>query len=145
MNSENPTGNVLVAHATAELDRIGETSSMRECVLDVVRTVSEQEHSGSSARRLIVVLEKLLRFQRLTPITDSPDEWHEVLPPMHDPELHPSGLWQSKHDSECFSEDGGRTYRRNSERQVLHGSVVARPYPANATTLPSAPFTDCDV
>lgn len=117
--NENPTDSNLVAHAIRELDIIGETSydepSMRKCVLDVVRAVSEQGHSGSSAWWLSAALDKLLRFQPLTPITDSPEDWIEVA----------DSLWQCRRDGECFSGDGGKTYRRNSDHDTLHTSTPA--------------------
>lgn len=116
---ENPTGSNMVAHAITELDLIGETSceepSMRKCVLDVVRLVSDQGHSGSSAAWLAALLDKLLRFRPLTPPTNAPDEWVEVA----------DDLWQCRRDGECFSTDGGRTYRRNSDHDTLHTSDAA--------------------
>lgn len=116
--NENPTGSNLVAHAIRELDITGETSyeepSMRKCVLDVVRLVSEQGHSGSSAAWLVAVLDKLLRFQPLSSITDDPADWIEVGPE----------LWQCRRDSECFSDDGGKTYKRLGD-DALHTSAVS--------------------
>lgn len=104
--TENPTDSNLVRHAIAELDRMGETSyeepSMRRAILDLVRTFAEQGHSGSSAGWCVAVLEKLLRFEPLTPITNDPAEWVEVA----------DELWQCARDSACFSTDGGLTYRR---------------------------------
>lgn len=117
--NENPNDSNLVAHAIAELDRIGETSyeepSMRKAILDLVRTFSEQGHSGSSAAWCSAVLDKLLRFQPLTPITNDPAEWFQ-----HEPDL-----WQNKRDGECFSNDGGKTYRRNSDHDTVHVAAEA--------------------
>lgn len=119
MLNENPTDSNLVAHAIRELDIIGETSheepSMRKYVLDVVRTFAEQGHSGSSAAWLSAVLDKLLRYQPLSPITDAAEDWIEVGPE----------VWQCRRDSECFSGDGGKSYRRNSDYDTLHNSTSA--------------------
>jgi hypothetical protein len=116
---ENPTGSNLVAHAIRELDIIGETDlsefSMRRCVLEIVRTFAEQGHSGSSAAHCAAVLDKLLRYQPLSAITDRADDWMEVT----------DDLWQCVRDSECFSQDGGKTYRRNSDTDTLHTSTAA--------------------
>lgn len=116
---ENPTRSNLVAHALRELDRMGETSheppSMRDCVVEIVRAFSEQGHSGSSAAWLSAVLDRLLRFQPLSAITDDPADWMEVA----------DDVWQCVRDGECFSQDGGKTYRRNSEHDVLHVAVAA--------------------
>lgn len=117
--NENPTDSNLVRHAIAELDRIGETSyeepSMRKAVLDIVRTFADQGHSGSSAAYCVAVVEKLLRFQPLSPITNDPAEWVQ----------HDDDLWQNTRDGECFSQDGGKTYRRNSDRDTIHTSAEA--------------------
>lgn len=114
---ENPTGSNLVAHAIRELDIIGETSydepSMRKCVLDIIRTFSEQGHSGFSASHLANLLDRLLRYQPLSPITDYAEDWMEVGP----------GVWQCRRDSECFSQDGGRTYTRLGDRDTVHTAV----------------------
>lgn len=111
---ENLNGSNLVAHAITELDRIGMTpgddinGEMRKCILDVIRVVSEQGHSGASASYLQGVLGDLLNFKPLSPLTN-------------DPERNPDGLWQNRRDGECFSRDGGKTFRRNSENlTVLH-------------------------
>lgn len=116
---ENPTGSNLVAHAIRELDIIGETSyedpSMRKCILDIVRTFAEQGHSGFSAGHAVALLDRLLRFQPLSPITDNPRDWMEVGPE----------VWQCVRDGECFSTDGGKTYRRNSDHATLHTSVLS--------------------
>jgi hypothetical protein len=116
---ENPTKSNLVAHALRELDIVGETSheppSMRECVVEIVRTFAEQGHSGFSAAWLSAVLDKLLRFQPLSAITNNPADWMEVT----------DGLWQCVRDPECFSQDGGKTYRRNSDSDTLHAAVTA--------------------
>lgn len=117
--NENPTDSNLVAHAIRELDILGETSyeepSMRKCVLDIVRLFAEQGHSGSSAGYLSHVLDKVLRFQPLTPITDNAEDWIEVGPE----------VWQCRRDGECFSNDGGKTYRRNSDHSTLTSAVSA--------------------
>lgn len=116
VQNENPTDSNLVAHAIRELDLIGETSyetpSMRECVLDMVRLMSEQGHSGSSAAWLVGILEKLMRFQPLTPLTDASEDWIEV----------GDDLWQCRRDSECFSSDGGQTYARLGD-DTVHTAV----------------------
>lgn len=117
--NENPTDSNLVAHAIRELDLIGETSyeepSMRKCILDIVRLVSDQGHSGSSVNYLIAQLHALLQFQPLSPITDAPEYWVPVS----------EGLWQCARDPECFSEDGGKTYKRLGNVNALHTSVVS--------------------
>lgn len=117
--TENPTDSNLVRHAITELDRIGETSyeepSMRKAVLDIIRTFAEQGHSGSSAAWCVAVVEKLMRFQPLSAITNDPAEWMEV----------GDDLWQCVRDGECFSHDGGLTYSRLGDDTIHTAEVSA--------------------
>ncbi len=88
----------------------GMNDRMRADILQLVMVFADQGHSGMSASFCTSVLEKLLRWENLTPLTDNPDEWMEVGP----------DVWQSKRRPEAFSDDGGRHYRLNSDREVVH-------------------------
>jgi hypothetical protein len=48
------------------------------CVFDMLRIFGEQGHSGSSASYTIACIEKILRFEPITPLTGTDDEWVEV-------------------------------------------------------------------
>jgi len=79
---------------------------MGEAVMKLIRVFAEEGHSGFSASMAISLFSRLASWKPLTPITNNPDEWNDVS------NLCANGkpLWQSKKDSECFSEDGGETY-----------------------------------
>lgn len=76
----------LMFHAKKELDLIGmkEDSEdemdtmMRRNILEVVEIFSKQGHSGFSAGEAINILDKLLRFQNLSPLTGEDDEWMDM-------------------------------------------------------------------
>lgn len=106
----------LVDHARRELEILGCTE---EDILDiekVIRAFADIGTSGSQASWMIPIINKLLMFQPLTPLTDEPDEWVEVGP----------NVWQNSRNSEAFSEDNGRTYYLLSEggNQENHGLVI---------------------
>lgn len=82
-----------------------------EAVMAVVRTFAEAGHSGASAGLTLSILEKLLRFETLTPITSDPDEWMNVS------EDSGAALWQSRRNPSVFSEDGGATWYDLNDRQ----------------------------
>jgi hypothetical protein len=113
----------LVDHARQELIRIGEDPVTISGYLDVIQAFADMGHSGGSASVAIPVIERLLKYKPLSPLTDNPDEWLEV----STGNGQNSGLWQSTRDPECFSTDGGKTYYCLSERDVdpssLHESV----------------------
>lgn len=104
----------LYQHALTELKLSGLTEKdsdyegmLAEAVLEIVKIFAKQGHSGFSAGMTIEVLEKLLRYENLTPITDDPEEWMDVAEMCAD---RGSGVWQCKRNPSLFSTDGGKTY-----------------------------------
>lgn len=100
----------LYNHAERELRLIGMTvddpdemnSEMTRHILEMVAQFVSEGHSGMSAGYAIGVLEKLLRFENLSPLTDDPSEWNEV--------SYDDNVWQSRRRPDAFSNDGGKTY-----------------------------------
>ena len=77
-------------------------------VIEVVTAFAAAGHSGESAAQTLSILERVLRFKTLTPITKDPVEWMEV----GEDQSHTPGktLWQNRRDCSNFSNDGGKTY-----------------------------------
>lgn len=104
----------LVNHAKRELELIGEEEWAVNGYVKMIEAFSEMDHSGGSASVFIPVLNKLLQFQNLSPLTDNPKEWNEV----------GDGMWQSQRNPAAFSEDGGKTHYILSEGEgnskILH-------------------------
>jgi hypothetical protein len=98
------TDSNLVAHARRELERIGEEPGTIDWYLDVVRAFASYGHSGGSAMVTISVLERLLRFQPLSGLTDDPVEWIDRS------EVSGTPWWQNVRDPRAMSHDGGETY-----------------------------------
>lgn len=96
----------LVAHAKTELELLGEDPEFMQGYLNVIQAFADMGHSGGSASVAIPVINKLLRYKNLTPLTDNPIEWI-----YHSKDISPpDGVWQSKRDFSCFSYDGGKSY-----------------------------------
>lgn len=75
-------GNVR-RHAERELALLGGSEDrmqqkMNEHILRMVDLFAEENHSGMSANYAVNILEKLLRFEPLTPLTGEDDEWDDV-------------------------------------------------------------------
>ena len=73
----------MVKYAKRELARIGRDEEglqdlIDKNILDIVEMFSEQGHSGFSAGYALSVLERLLRYKPLTPLTGEPDEWNDT-------------------------------------------------------------------
>lgn len=98
-----------ILFARAELARIrnpdGKPDEMQAAIerhiLKMVRTFSEEGHSGSSAGYTIGILQKLLRFEPLTPLTGDADEWNEISDMADEP------LWQNRRCSHVFKGPDG--------------------------------------
>jgi len=97
----------LVEHAKRELALVREDPEIIEATLRIVDEFSKIGHSGASAHFHAAMIDDLLRFKNLSPLTSDPSEWVEV----------GHGLWQNARNSEAFSTDGGVTYYLLSERK----------------------------
>ena len=97
----------LVSHARRELEMIGEEPEWVEGYLKVIEAFASMGHSGGSASVAIPVINELLQYKNLKPLTDNPDEWRYIASSdygtTHD-------IWQSRRNPEAFSNDGGKTY-----------------------------------
>lgn len=94
----------LVSHARHELERLGEEGYVIDWYLTVVRAFASIDHSGGSAAAALPVLERLLRYEPLTDLTDDPAEWIDR------GEVNGMPWWQNTRDSRAMSHDGGKTY-----------------------------------
>jgi hypothetical protein len=110
----------LVEHARRELTIFGEDPETIDAVVSIVQAFADTGPSGGSAPYLIAYLEKLLRFEPLTPLTNDPAEWID----RSDISGYP--VWQSNRDGRAFSEDGGKTYWLVSEQEAA-GSMATTP------------------
>ena len=113
----------LLEHAKTEMQRAGlydkdadYGGAIAKYVEDLMKVFSEQAHSGFSAMYTLSIFDKVARFQALTPITNSSEEWLEV----------GDGLWQNRRVGSCFSEDGGKTYHNIDEERSLFRKMVPR-------------------
>lgn len=101
----------LVSYGRSELQSaglFGEDADyggmLGDAVLAIVKLFAQQGHSGMSAGMTIAILEKLLRYQPLTPLTYAADEW------VDHGETSGGPLWQNKRQSDVFSNDNGVTW-----------------------------------
>lgn len=107
MSDTTTEDSTLVGHAERELrlaglfdDDADYGGAIAEAAMQIVRTFASQGHSGGSAAMTLAIVEKLLRFETLTPLTSNRDEWTEVA----------DGMWQSKRNPAVFSSDAGATW-----------------------------------
>lgn len=99
----------LVKHARRELELLGNGPMIDDHVLEIVKIFSEQGHSGSSAAYTINLINRLLSFEELAPLTNNPDEWYFVF----------DGMWQNRRNPAAFSTDGGKTYTVTTDREEV--------------------------
>lgn len=115
----------LVEHARRELELIGEDPEVIAGYIKVFEAFSDMGHSGGSASVAIPVINELLQWKNLKPLTDDPEEWIHIADEISGSE----NVYQNNRNSEAFSHDGGKTYYLLSEgahfsnREPLHNSV----------------------
>lgn len=102
----------LVEHARRELEIVGEDPETISGLLKVIQAFADMGHSGGSASVAIPMINRLLQFKNLSPLTDDPEEWFEHEAARWD---GLNSIWQNKRNSEAFSRDGGKTYYLLSE------------------------------
>lgn len=70
---------------------------LKDSILEIVKVFAKQGHSGFSAGMTISILEKLLRFQPLTPLTGEDSEWVKI---------SNDDVYQNTRCSHVFKENG---------------------------------------
>ncbi len=97
----------LYRYAKDELQRAGlfdEDSDyggmLGEAALEIIAVFAKQGHSGFSASITTDIVNRLMQFKPLTPLTYELDEWNEV----------GTGTWQNRRKSTVFSDDGLQTW-----------------------------------
>lgn len=129
----------LLEHAKHELSLLSDGTpdemqdAMNSHILKMVEIFSEEGHSGFSASYATNILEKLLRFEPLKPLTGADDEWTEL-------DYAPEMCFQNKRCSHVFKRKDGTAY--DSEGRIFKypdGSCVTRNGSAVDITFPYTP------
>lgn len=96
--------NAFIEHAHRELELIGYLNSddeytkrVAESVMEIIHKFDGQGHSGFSAGITTQLIEKLLRFEPIAPLTGKDDEWNDV----------GGGLYQNKRCGRVFKDENG--------------------------------------
>lgn len=101
----------LLNFAKNELDLLGMTEdskdemnvAMREHILRMVEAFADEGHSGSSASYAIGILEKILKFEPVTPLTGADEEWVDL---SYDGHMK----YQNKRCPHVFKDSEGNAY-----------------------------------
>lgn len=123
----------IKTYAIDELTRIGMYDSddtmdrmMCEHILKMVDVFAEEGHSGFSAEYAISILEKLLRWEPLSPLTGDEDEWTE----------REGRTFQNKRCFRVFKDS------KNGQAYDIRGKVFVEPSGAAYTSRDSKVFID---
>jgi hypothetical protein len=87
-------------------DSFDMNAEMCMCVLEVLEVFAKQGHSGMSASHAIGILEKVMKFEPLTPLTGDDDEWTHIC----DERTNNEELWQNKRCSRVFKSNRDGVY-----------------------------------
>lgn len=126
----------MVDYAKRELDILcppdenGRKDPMQEMVdknvMDIVTMFAEQGHSGMSASYVLGILERVMRFKPIKPLTGKDDEWEDI-GGGGEQNKRCSSVFRHNHnkataydiDGKVFSDDGGQTFYSCRESWVL--------------------------
>jgi hypothetical protein len=107
----------LTEHAKYELERAGlfdkdsdYDGMLGTAALEIVEVFAKQGHSGFSASVTTELVQRLMRFEPLTPLTNDPAEWVDVSWSQASGQIH-----QCRRDPAVFSDDGIKTAYRLGE------------------------------
>jgi hypothetical protein len=111
----------LLLHSEDELKRAGLFNKDADyegmiayAVMDLMKTFTNQGHSGFSAGMVREIFNKLSNWETLTPITSDPNEWNDVS------EMSDQPFWQNKRNPCFFSQDGGKTWWDVNDKQTMN-------------------------
>ncbi len=119
----------LVNFAEKELERIGSSEDemqklMNENILEIVKTFSEQGHSGFSAGYALNLIKRLLAYKPISPLTGEDDEWNEVGENKYQNKRR-STVFKDGKDNQAydiegiiFTRDGGDTWFTNKDSRA---------------------------
>lgn len=100
---------------------------MKQNVLEIVDVFNKQGHSGMSASYVLGVIDRVLRFLPISPLTGDEDEWGAAYGDDDTQQnLRCSKVFRAHHDNstahniegKVFSTDGGETYFSNRNSSV---------------------------
>lgn len=142
----------LVEYAQYELDRLqkaadksndedgpscGMQCQMNEGIMDIVKIFAEQGHSGFSAGYAINLLDRLLNFRPVTPLTGEDDEWG-MADNSSDPTIQNKRCFSVfknlrtgvAHDIDryIYSDNGGVTWFYGGSVRHLRDETITFPY-----------------
>lgn len=97
-------------------------------ILDIINLFSKQGHSGGSASYVISVLNRLLHYKPLTPLTGNDDEWEDITKYGVDDTCYQNkrypAVFKDKDnraynvEGKAFSDDNGHTWYTNGDSRV---------------------------
>lgn len=105
----------LVDHAKRELTILGEEQDLIDVTVEMIEAFDKLGHSGVSGRVHVQMINEILNFKNLSPLTDNPQEWRKL-----DEEMTGrQDLWQSRRNPAVFSKDGGKTHYHLDDRDTV--------------------------
>lgn len=101
--------------------------AIKKDILEIVDTFSAQGHSGVSAPYCIAILERLLRYKPITPLTGEDDEWDKPYGKNNTQQnKRCSSIFRENFDNstahdihgKVFSDDGGKAFYSTRDSQI---------------------------
>lgn len=118
----------LVNHARFELELLGEDEATISDYLKVIQAFADAGHSGGSAACAIPIINRLLQFQNIMPLTNDPSEWNRV----------GEEMWQNRRRPDAFSRDGGKSYYLLDDKKKIFGLINSNRFGKRKIYIPES-------
>lgn len=105
----------LVDHKEEEVRKVARDT------MAFIKRFEKQNHTARTGEAVIKLFNELVHVNPIAPITDDPDEWErfEVSTKREDSdEIEKDEYWQHRRIARYISNDGGKTYQDQRDRQT---------------------------
>jgi hypothetical protein len=98
----------MISFAKSELEKLDLEETEKRVILKIVETFANSDQSGSSACYAIDIINRLLCYKPLTPLTGEDDEWVEVYTEVYQSKRCPY-VFKNKDEAYILESNGMKT------------------------------------
>lgn len=103
-------------HAIVELSLIKEDPKVVLWYVSVLEAYNAMNLTEEASDHCLQVLNRLIRYENLAPLTDEPMEWVKI----------GDNYWQSIRSYDAYSTNGGKTYKLHSENNDVEHKTLSK-------------------
>lgn len=138
----------LIKHAENELKLAGlydkdscYGGEIAKAIMELIKTFSDQDHSGCSAGMVCSYFKKLASFETLSPLNGNDDEWFEYITDRYQNTRHPAVFKDGKNgrayyiDAIVWKSQDGRTWSGGDGADGIKSVLYIKSFPFTPKTF----------